>query len=320
MRVATLLWAPLLLGASPAQKAWDPNFDYTNLRPSDEELWLPLSQAQVSLEDAATLAKGADEGARVRGARLVAGEAAHWEIELWSLDAQTKRAQCCTVNVSAAEPKELSRTPVATEPTPWEALSQVSVAINEAASVAKSKLEEKLKNLRVKSARFLDEGAVHWELEVFGFDEDAALPRRWIMHISSSEPQAQRRILQDRFPGEPLRSGKPTLLPSGLWVYDFEQGDGATVSATSKVKVHYRLWLLDQTKLHDTWKDKKPETFLLSDAPLQGMIEGMEGMRVGGRRKIAIPYQRAFGEKANEIAPAKAMIVCDVRVESIEAP
>jgi peptidylprolyl isomerase len=78
--------------------------------------------------------------------------------------------------------------------------------------------------------------------------------------------------------------------------------------------VNYRLFLLDNTKLHDTWQTKRTETFAVSEAPLQGMREGMVGMRVGGKRKIAMPYDKAFGEAGNEIAPPKAMVVCDVAV------
>ena len=45
----------------------------------------------------------------------------------------------------------------------------------------------------------------------------------------------------------------------------------------------------------------------------------MVGMRVGGRRKIAMPYTMGFGEAGNELAPPKAMVVCDVVVESSSA-
>jgi peptidylprolyl isomerase len=47
------------------------------------------------------------------------------------------------------------------------------------------------------------------------------------------------------------------------------------------------------------------------------MTEGMVGMRVGGKRKIAMPYNLAFGEQGNDVAPPKAMVVCDISVEEL---
>jgi len=125
------------------------------------------------------------------------------------------------------------------------------------------------------------------------------------------------KIMLDRFAGEPLRGGKPTELDNGMFLYDFTSGDGEVVTADSKVKVNYRLFLLDSTKLHDTWEHHRPETFVISKAPLKGMSEGMVGMRVGGKRKIAMPYELAFGESGNELAPPKAMIVCDVAIDAL---
>ncbi len=317
MRLSTLLlWAPLsLAGASPVQKTWKPDFDYTNLRASDEEFWEPLSRTQVSLEEAFALATGSDEKARLHGARFVGGEAFRWELEIWTSEAGQGKG--FAVQVSGAEPKELARTPTAVDPEIWAALAETRVPLADAASIARSKLED-IKDHRTQSARFVGPADAHWELEIYGFDEKLGRPRRWLFHVSTTEPRVQRRLLQDRFPGEPLRRGYPTQLPSGLWVYDFQEGDGSLVSHESTVKIHYRLFLLDNTKVHDTWQDKAPETFALPKAPLKGMIEGMEGMRAGGRRKIAMPYTLAFGEPANRLVPARAMVVCDVEVLAVE--
>ncbi len=318
MRISHLLLsclAPVLLAAS-SQRAWKAGFDYTNLAPSDDEQWLPLSQAKVTMEEAIALARGADEKAHVYQARLVPGAEPHWEIDLWTID-EAQGPQRALVQVSTSEPKELSRTAAAVDTAEWAALSQTEVPLTEAAETAKTRLE-KLENLRTSQGRFVSTQPAHWELELFGIDEDASMPRRWVFEMSPVEPRVQRRLLQDRFPGEPLRRDRPRALPSGLLIHDFREGDGVLVSRTSKVKVHYRLFLLDNTKIHDTWKDHSPETFLLTEAPLKGMIEGVEGMRAGGKRKICIPHTLAFGEAGSQLAPPKAMVVCDLEVLSVE--
>jgi peptidylprolyl isomerase len=128
----------------------------------------------------------------------------------------------------------------------------------------------------------------------------------------------KRFVMMDRFPGEPIRNkGKALAREDGLHVYDFIVGDGQELARDTKIKVNYRLFLLDGQKIHDTWQTKLPESFRVDAAPLRGMTEGMVGMRVGGKRKIAMPAAQAFGAKGNELAPPDAMIICDVAIEEV---
>src|SRR5207249_2757305 len=95
--------------------------------------------------------------------------------------------------------------------------------------------------------------------------------RRYEFNVNAAKPVVKRKIMLDRFAGEPLRGEKGTELANGMILHDFTPGDGEPVTADSKVKVNYRLFLLDNTKLHDTWKAHRPETFVISAAPLKGM-------------------------------------------------
>src|SRR6185503_277759 len=117
-----------------------------------------------------------------------------------------------------------------------------------------------------------------WKCELLGNDWKNDLIRRYMFHVNGSKPAIKQKLLLDRFAGEPLRAGKPTELDNGMFLFDLTVGEGPEVTADSKVKAHYRLFLLDNIKLHDTWDTKRPETFVISSAPLKGMTTGMVGM------------------------------------------
>ena len=50
--------------------------------------------------------------------------------------------------------------------------------------------------------------------------------------------------------------------------------------------------------LRSTWEEPVPTQLVLAPSgQMDGMVEGMVGMRVGGRRAITVPYELAFGEE-----------------------
>jgi peptidylprolyl isomerase len=325
---ATTLVTPLLLALFPAaQGPWKPLYDYTRLPPSNEEFWAPLGAAQVQMEDALELA-AQTEGAEVRPlkASLKPGEAgATWDLELFVGDGKDGKPQRVNLSVSVAEPKVVRRLellePTKEEVLAWNVMTKTQVPAAVAIQLCKGrtkggKPEPAVDDPRMRLLEFVAvETAPIWNCELMGIEKE--IVRRVEFLINAEKPVVRRRLLLDRFAGEPLRSAQPIALENGMYVHDFIVGDGAVVAADSKVQVNYRLFLLDNTKLHDTWKSKRPETFLVSQAPLKGMTEGLIGMRVGGKRKLAMPYALAFGEAGNEIAPPKAMVVCDVFVEQL---
>lgn len=53
-------------------------------------------------------------------------------------------------------------------------------------------------------------------------------------------------------------------------------------------------------RLQSTWESPQPLTLTLSSgATLEGFLEGISEMKVGGRREITVPYELAFGDKGN---------------------
>lgn len=120
-----------------------------------------------------------------------------------------------------------------------------------------------------------------------------------------------------RFPGEAVE-GEPIKTASGLMYYDLKIGDGDQPPSTSaRVSVHYTGWLVDGTKFDSSVDRGQPATFPLNGV-IAGWTEGVSTMRVGGTRKLIIPYQLAYGESGRlPVIPPKALLIFDVSLIKI---
>ncbi len=110
---------------------------------------------------------------------------------------------------------------------------------------------------------------------------------------------------------------------------DVTVGTGKVVEAEKCVYSHYTGWLLDGKKFdssRDTAQNGQPRTPLAfkqgARQVIAGWDAGFEGMKVGGRRRLFIPYQLAYGANGRPpVIPAKATLVFDVELMDVtDAP
>ncbi|MDQ3068712.1 MAG: FKBP-type peptidyl-prolyl cis-trans isomerase [Acidobacteriota bacterium] len=125
-------------------------------------------------------------------------------------------------------------------------------------------------------------------------------------------------------------NGSPTsplvfVGPANLVSTDVRVGTGAVVSAGQQVTVHYGLWLYDPngTDLKGRLvQDSRmvagaqPVTFALRpESIIQGWVDGVPGMRVGGVRRLIIPPSLAYGAAGSGSAiPPNAWLVFDIEM------
>ena len=107
---------------------------------------------------------------------------------------------------------------------------------------------------------------------------------------------------------------------SGLIYEDTIVGDGAEAKAGDHVVVHYTGWLTDGTKFDSSHDRNDPFVFPLAQRyVIAGWDEGVQGMRVGGSRKLTIPPELGYGARgAGGVIPPNATLVFDVTLIDVK--
>ncbi len=109
------------------------------------------------------------------------------------------------------------------------------------------------------------------------------------------------------------------ITDSGLKIEDTVEGSGAEATAGQTVSVHYTGWLENGSKF-DSSKDRNdPFNFRLGAGQvIRGWDEGVQGMKVGGTRKLTIPPQLGYGARgAGGVIPPNATLIFEVELLDI---
>lgn len=116
------------------------------------------------------------------------------------------------------------------------------------------------------------------------------------------------------------KGGKEIITSSGLKYTEIKEGSGAIASNGKKVMVHY-VGTLENGKVFDSSMDKnQPLSFTLgSGEMIPGFDEGILNMKTGGRRKLIIPPNLAWGtEGAQGVIPPNATVIFDIELLDVK--
>ena len=119
--------------------------------------------------------------------------------------------------------------------------------------------------------------------------------------------------------GGPLDAPDPRITASGLKITDLAVGDGAEANPGQVVVVNYR-GTLESGKEFDSSYGRGPFSFPLgAGRVIKGWDEGVAGMKVGGKRKLVIPPDLAYGSRgAGGVIPPNATLVFEVELLDVK--
>ena len=116
------------------------------------------------------------------------------------------------------------------------------------------------------------------------------------------------------------KEGKVITTKSGLKYQDLKEGTGPEAKKGDMVTVHYTGWLKNGKKFDSSLDRKMPFSFKLgAGRVIKGWDEGVAGMKTGGKRKLIIPPDLAYGDRgAGKVIPPNAELTFEVELLKIQ--
>lgn len=114
----------------------------------------------------------------------------------------------------------------------------------------------------------------------------------------------------------PLEVEHPeSVSPGGVRWRELYLGEGPSAQLGDVVVFDYTIWLIDGTRVHSTLDHGVPLETALGHVPVEGFNQGLVGMRPGGRRRLTIPPELAYGSKGwSDLIPPDAALDCEVHL------
>ncbi|KAK9910743.1 hypothetical protein M0R45_034692 [Rubus argutus] len=117
------------------------------------------------------------------------------------------------------------------------------------------------------------------------------------------------------------KSSEVRTFPSGLSIEELEAGqpDGKVATSGKKITVHYVGKLKENGGVVDSSDGGPPTKFRLGRGKvIEGWDAGIDGMRVGGKRRLVIPPSMAYGSKGDgKDIPPESWLVYDVELVKV---
>jgi FKBP-type peptidyl-prolyl cis-trans isomerase FkpA len=106
---------------------------------------------------------------------------------------------------------------------------------------------------------------------------------------------------------------------AGLKIEDTKVGTGPEAVAGKTVSVHYTGTLTNGQKFDSSLDRGQPFKFKLgAGMVIKGWDQGFAGMKVGGKRKLTIPPDLAYGSRAIGPIPPNSTLLFDVELLGVE--
>lgn len=124
-----------------------------------------------------------------------------------------------------------------------------------------------------------------------------------------------------RTPNKGANNKNTTKEVTKLEINDEVVGTGAEAKNGDKVTVNYTGWLANGVKFDSSLDRNKPfEFYLGKGSVIEGWDKGVLGMKVGGKRKLVIPPDLAYGQQgAGNVIPPNAVLTFEVELLDVQS-
>lgn len=156
-----------------------------------------------------------------------------------------------------------------------------------------------------------------YELQKVGPEVDKFMQVKHQQHQTRMKQQGQ--VEADKFMAEVKTKKGITVLPSGLAYEIVKPGSGDYPKVGDVVKVHYTGTLVNGTKFDSSEGGDPTEFTLANDSVIAGWVEGVQKINKGGKIKLYIPPQLAYGESGPGAIPPNSALVFEVELIDIRA-
>ena len=134
-------------------------------------------------------------------------------------------------------------------------------------------------------------------------------------------PQPKKDVATPRFvfDSPPTPIGSPVKTASGLTYETLKAGEGRVAKSGDEVKMHYTGTLNDGTKFDSSYDRNEPLPVMLGmGGVIPGWDEGVPGMKVGEKRKLIIPPELGYRDRAQKGIPANSTLNFEVELMSVK--
>lgn len=107
-----------------------------------------------------------------------------------------------------------------------------------------------------------------------------------------------------------------TKTVNGVYTADVVVGEGATLTQPTNVQVYYVAYLPNGTIVDQQLQ--QPFPFDLKTITAVGVLDGMLGMNVGGRRRMIVPSELALGACGRGPIPPNSTLIYDIELLAID--
>jgi len=136
--------------------------------------------------------------------------------------------------------------------------------------------------------------------------------------LQTAQQQQQQAQNPNALKGKPMQDFTPVAKVDQLQIIDLQEGTGDAVSASSNVTVDYTGAIASTGKVFESSLDSGQQATFGLDQVITGWKEGLVGMKVGGKRRLLIPADKAYGSQSPSAdIPANSDLVFDVTLHSI---